>query len=164
VSEGGIRVPMILRWDGKLPAGKVYGEMVSSLDILPTAVAAAGSKIDPVWKFDGEDLLPYLLGEEEGVPHEWLFWRMGEEWAARHGKWKLYKNGGSGYGGKPDPKDNTWMLYDLSVDPGEKKDVKGEYPDLYQEMVEQWNEWNSQQAQPLWRFGGSGQMGQWNEE
>jgi len=64
--EGGIREPFLVQWKGRLPAGKVYEEPVISLDILPTAVAAAGAEINQDWKLDGVNLLPFLSGEKRG--------------------------------------------------------------------------------------------------
>ena len=66
--EGGVRVPFVLSWKGKLPAGKVYDKPVIQLDILPTALAAAGVETKPEWKLDGVDLLPHLTGESEQAP------------------------------------------------------------------------------------------------
>ena len=87
--EGGVRVPFCVQWKGKIPAGKTYDHPIIQLDILPTALAAAGGKVDPAWKLDGVDLLPYLTGKNTGKPHETLYWRFGEQWAIRHGDWKL---------------------------------------------------------------------------
>lgn len=157
--EGGVRVPFILRWPGRLPAGNTYGEMVSALDILPTAVAAGGGAIDPAWNLDGVDLLPYLNGEEKGIPHEWLFWRMGGNKAARSGTWKLYYSGSSGFGySDPNPR---WSLFNLADDPAEQLDLKAEFPEQFAAMRKAFDAWEAEQAQPLWPFGPSGQMGQW---
>ena len=73
--EGGIHVPFLMQWKGKLPGGKVYENMVSSLDIVPTTLALAGAKIRPEWQLDGVNLLPYISGEKPGKPHKTLFWR-----------------------------------------------------------------------------------------
>ena len=68
--DGGIRVPFFVQWKGHLPAGKVYDEMVAQIDILPTALAAAGGEVRADWKLDGVNLLPYLEGKAAGRPHE----------------------------------------------------------------------------------------------
>src|ERR1700722_1494224 len=68
--EGGIRVPFAARWPGKIPAGKVYEDPIIQLDILPTALAAAGVEVKPQWKLDGVNLLPYLTGQSTGRPHD----------------------------------------------------------------------------------------------
>ena len=77
VLEGGIRIPFLIQWKSHLPAGMVYERPVISLDILPTAVAAAGIELPPEAKLDGVSLLPYLNGEKSGQPHEALYWRYG---------------------------------------------------------------------------------------
>ena len=87
--EGGIRVPFAIQWKGKLPAGKVYQRPIIQLDVLPTALAAAGVDASPQWKLDGVNLLPYLEGTAQGDPHDKLFWRFGPQWAIRKGDWKL---------------------------------------------------------------------------
>ena len=83
--EGGIRVPFFVQWKGTIPAGTVYDQPVISLDLLPTAVAAAGGEIKPEWNLDGVNLLPYLTKKNDGAPHSVLFWRLGPQWAVRHG-------------------------------------------------------------------------------
>ena len=64
--EGGVRVPFCMQWKGKLPAGRTFDHPIIQLDILPTALAAAGVASDPSWKLDGVNLLPYLTGEKSG--------------------------------------------------------------------------------------------------
>jgi arylsulfatase A-like enzyme len=81
--EGGIRVPFCAQWKGKIKAGTTYENPIIQLDILATAVVAAGGKIDPAWKLDGVDLMPYITGANSAKPHEVLFWRFGEQWAIR---------------------------------------------------------------------------------
>lgn len=77
--EGGIRVPFIIRWRGHLPEGKIDGRPIIQLDVLPTALAAAGVPIQVQWNLDGVNLLPYLTGRLSGPPHETLYWRYGEK-------------------------------------------------------------------------------------
>ena len=84
-SEGGTRIPFCMQWKGRIPAGQICDFPIQNLDVLPTAQAAAGSKVDPAWKLDGVDLLPYVTGANKGRPHETLFWRYGPQWAVRKG-------------------------------------------------------------------------------
>ncbi len=114
--EGGTRVPFCVQWKGKLPAGKTYENPIIQLDILPTALAAAGVEIKPEWNLDGVNLLPYLTGEKTEQPHETLYWRFGDQWAVRHGDWKLV----AGNGG--DLKNGD--LYNLADDVGESKNLR----------------------------------------
>ena len=117
--EGGPRVPFMMQWKGKLPGGKIDTRPVMNLDVLPTVVAAAGGKIDPAWKLDGVDLLPYLRDGNTARPHETMYWRFGDQWAIRHGDWKLVvSRGGSG---KPE-------LYNLADDVGESRDLASAEP------------------------------------
>lgn len=168
VLEGGVRVPFILRWPEHLPAGDTFGEIVSTLDILPTAVAAAGGEIDPAWQLDGVNLLPYLTGQLQGAPHEALFWRLGQNKGARIGDWKLYYSGFGFYSEKhgmapPDPTPN-WHLYHLVGDPAEQFDLKAHFPEKFAELRAIFDAWEAEQAEPRWPFGPSGQMGQWQAD
>jgi arylsulfatase A-like enzyme len=93
--EGGIRVPFVIQWKGHLAAGKPDSRPIIQLDVLPTALAAAGVQAQPDWKLDGVDLLPFLTGKNAGNPHEALYWRLGGTMAIRKGDWKLVKTRGS---------------------------------------------------------------------
>ena len=81
----------MVSWKGSLPEGVVYEKPVIQLDVLPTVLAAAGVKVEPEWKLDGVNLLPYLKGEIAEPPHAALFWRLGEQTAVREGDWKLVR-------------------------------------------------------------------------
>lgn len=152
--EGGIRIPFFAQWKGTLPAGKVDDRPVAQIDILPTALAAAGVEVKPEWKIDGVNLLPYLKGENPGAPHEAIFWRFGQQLAVREGDWKLVK----AQTGPGDGKANTEgaELYNLAADIGEKNNVAATHPDKVARLAEQWNQWNSQLVDPAWRPGGRG--------
>jgi arylsulfatase A-like enzyme len=137
--EGGVRVPFCVQWKGTIPAGKTYDHPVIQLDILPTCVAAAGGKVDPAWRLDGVDLLPYLTGKNAAKPHETLYWRFGEQWAIRHGDWKLVQ----GRDGGPQP-----LLVNLTNDIGEQNDLSAEQPEKVKELRGLWEKWNAEQAPP----------------
>ncbi|MBA4020635.1 MAG: sulfatase [Pirellula sp.] len=137
--EGGTRVPFLMQWKGKLPGGKVETRPVMNLDVLPTVVTAAGGKIDPSWKLDGVDLIPYLLGDNSARPHENMFWRFGDQWAVRQGDWKLVvSRGGSG---QPE-------LYDLATDIGEARDLASAEPARVAELQKVYGRWNAEQSAP----------------
>jgi len=159
--EGGVRVPFVVSWKGKLPAGKTYEPPVIQLDILPTALAAAGANAPAGAKFDGLNLLPYLAGEKAEPPHETLYWRFGEQMAIRHGNWKLVKydaavDGAARTGKKKAAVESAAAkLYELSVDVGEAKDKATENPAKVAELQALWEKWNAEQAKPLW--GGKGE-------
>jgi arylsulfatase A-like enzyme len=145
--EGGVRVPFCVQWKGKIPAGKVYEHPIIQLDILPTAIVAAGGKVDPAWKLDGEDLLPYLTGYE-GVPHETLYWRFGSQWAIRHGDWKLVVGNEPG---SPASATKPPSLFNLASDISESKDLATAQPDKVKELKAIYDKWNAEQEEPRWR-------------
>src|SRR5262249_51396524 len=94
VWEGGIRVPYVVKWKGKLPAGNPYDQPVISPDISATAAAAAGASLGSAKRpIDGVNLLPHLLGESKDPPHQSLYWRFGPQHAIRQGNYKLVKQG-----------------------------------------------------------------------
>ena len=151
--EGGIRVPFVLSWKGKLPAGKVYDKPVIQLDILPTALAAAGVAAKPEWGLDGVDLLPHLTGRDGTAPHDTLYWRLGGQAAIRRGDWKLVRYdstldtpGVRSVGAKPPL--SPFRLYNLAEDIGEAHDRSGDHPDKAKELLAAWEDWSRQLAQP----------------
>jgi arylsulfatase A-like enzyme len=152
--EGGVRVPFVVSWKGKLPAGKTYDLPVIQLDILPTALAAAGVEAKAEWKLDGVNLLPYLGGKNKAAPHETLYWRLGEQMAIRRGDWKLvrYDPAVDGETGKATP----YRLYNLAKDVGEKDDLAGKEPARVKELEAVWKKWNAELARPLWGPGSKG--------
>jgi arylsulfatase A-like enzyme len=138
--EGGTRVPFCFQWKGHVPAGKTYENPIIQLDILPTSLAAAGVEAKPEWKLDGVNLLPYLTGEQKDHPHETLYWRFGDQWAVRHGDWKLVGgNGGDKANGE---------LYSLADDISESKNRAAEMPDKVHDLKDLWDKWNAEQAPP----------------
>lgn len=138
--EGGVRVPFITQWKGVIPAGKTYDRPVSSLDILPTALAAAGTSGVASPPLDGVDLVPHFTGRKTGDPHEMLFWRMTERdiWAVRSGDHKLIQqNGRRG-------------LYGLASDVAESKDRYEKMPDVRDRLQKAYDEWAATLPKPLW--------------
>ncbi|WP_337176815.1 sulfatase-like hydrolase/transferase [Paludisphaera sp.] len=153
--EGGVRVPFLLSWKGTLPAGASYDKPVIQLDLLPTALAAAGVEVDPEWKLDGVNLLPFLTGAAAGAPHEALYWRMGPQAAVRKGDWKLVRYDSTV--DTPGARSNAararvtpFRLYNLARDPGESSDLSAENPEKVQELLAAYRAWNAQLAEPLW--------------
>lgn len=135
LTDGGIRVPYTMCWPGKLPAGKVYDQPVSSLDILPTTLAVAGVTSKPEWKFDGVNVLPYLLGEKSGSPHERLFWRWRSQAAVREGQWKLIYL-------SPE----TYYLFDVTTPEGERgrNDQAAKQPERVADLKKKLESWASE--------------------
>lgn len=151
--EGGIRVPFAIQWKGKIPAAKVDARPVIQLDLLPTALAAAGVQIESDWKLDGVNLLPYLKDGKTDAPHEALYWRFGQQLAVRKGDWKLVKgpseNGQrNGASGRADTAGA--QLYNLAEDIGETTDLAAKNPEKVKELAAQWDHWNSELVDPKW--------------
>lgn len=137
VHEGGVRIPFMVQWKGTLPAGKTYSKPIISLDVLPTALAAAGGKAPE--NIDGVNLLPYLKDGKSGSPHEALFWRFDKQLAVRKGDWKLSRHTEHGV-----------RLHNLASDKEEKHDLSAEQPEKVKELQETWDKWNSGNVKPLW--------------
>lgn len=136
--DGGIHTPFIIKWPGKIAPNTVYREMTSSLDIVPTVLAAAGLE-RPAY-LDGVDLLPYLLGRVTGAPHQLLCWKMNKQWAVRDLSWKLVSSN----------PDNRTMLFHIAEDPYEKHDLASERPDKVLEMKKKFEEWDAQNLPKQW--------------
>jgi len=141
--EGGIRVPFFVSWAGQLPAGKVYDQPVSALDVLPTAASVAGTKAPE--GIEGVDLLPHLKGEKADAPHAALAWRFGPQKAIRRGKWKLVD-----FRDFEAKTQSGWQLFDLDSDIGETKNLAAEKPELLAELSKAWDGWNAKNIAPLW--------------
>ena len=155
--EGGIRVPFVLSWPGRIPAGATYTQPVIQLDVLPTALAAAGQQIPAEWELDGINLLPFLTGESSGRPHETLYWRFGTQRAIRHGNWKLVAYDPQvesdeligGLRGRKDPIGPP-RLYDLENDIGESRDLAETHPEIALQLSRLFDDWNSGIGPPAW--------------
>ena len=159
--EGGVRVPFVIQWKEKLPAGKADDRPIIQLDVLPTALAAAGVPIAPEWKLDGVNLLPYLSGENAGKPHDTLYWRFGPQRAIRQGDWKLVQYDTTADLKSADaettekarrgrPSVSPPKLYNLAEDIGETKDLAAAHPEKVEELEAAWQAWNAGLVAPLW--------------
>ncbi len=124
--EGGIRVPFVAYWPGRVKAGAKTDHPSAFWDLLPTACELAG--VEPTdRRIDGISYAPTLLGEKNQPQHDYLYWefneRAGPIQAVRAGKWKAVK-----FYNKP------LQLFDLSVDPGERNDVAAQHADVARRM------------------------------
>ncbi len=132
LEEGGIREPGLVRWPGKVPAGRRSREIVHNIDILPTFLAAAGGTVDPVWKVDGVDVLDVWMGKAS-APDRTLFWEFNTESvsmnAAMRGDFKLLEIGSNRF------------LYNLKNDPGERRTLGPEYPEMFKRLQSELNAW-----------------------
>ena len=166
--EGGVRVPMLLQWKGRVPAGIVEPRMISALELFPTAVAAAGVK--PPANLDGVDLLPHLSqlapekNREQTAPvaqsasltprgaaatepiRAQHYWRVGAQAALRAGDWKIYRARGEA----------QWQLFNLDDDVAEARDLSAAQPTRLAELEAAWRALDGQMLEALWTPGGGG--------
>jgi arylsulfatase A-like enzyme len=145
VFEGGVRVPCIMRWPGKIPAGTLCRELASTLDLFPTFSRLAGASIAADRVIDGKDIGP-LMVQQPGArsPHEVFYYYWGQHLqAVRSGKWKLHfphaypRPDPPGSNGKPGPTKTESIgkaLYDLEVDVGETRNLVDEHPEVVAQL------------------------------
>lgn len=136
--EGGIRVPMIMRYPGHIDENKKYENMVSALDILPTAIAVGAGKQKGDRKLDGVNLMPYLSATTKRDPHKALYWKRGIAAAVRTGKWKLIR-----------VEDNI-LLFDLSKDVSESTNLANVFPAKRKELLKMLAKWEKGLDKPHW--------------
>ena len=130
--EGGMRVPCIMRWPGKVPEGTSCDEVAASIDLMPTIAKLAGAKILKDRKIDGKDIWPLMSGTEGAVsPHDMYYYYKGNRLeSARQGKWKIRRSG---------KKSQSVELYDLDSDISETKNLAKENEALVKDMIKKMN-------------------------
>ena len=141
--EGGMRVPCVMRWPARMPAGRVCSEVASTIDVLPTFIQLAGGEVPTDRIIDGKDILPLMTGEPGAEsPHEAFFYYFQNELhAVRSGPWKLrlestylhediYRNRHKDVRDVPIRE----ALYNLDTDIGEQKDVKQHQKDVVERL------------------------------
>jgi arylsulfatase A-like enzyme len=137
--EGGVRVPTLAWWPGRIPAGATCDAPVANLDVLPTFVKLAGGAVPKDRVLDDKDIWPLLSGRSKESPHSALYYFQGNNLrAVRSGSWKLELKGNK--------------LYDLDKDIGETMDVANEHP----EVVKRLQGYADKMAADLGRDGKSG--------
>jgi arylsulfatase A len=133
--EGGVRVPAIAWWPGKVPAGTQTDAVLGMFDVLPTFAALAGGKVPADRAIDGRDAWPHLAGAADAKPaHETFYYYRGLRLeAVRHGDWKLHVVNPAA---KADAKDTgfTPRLYNLKTDIGEATDVAAAHPEVVRQI------------------------------
>ena len=137
--EGGIRVPCLLRWPGRLPAGRVSRQVAIGMDLAATALAATGQSVPADISLDGIDLLPILAGKSPVVERS-LFWRISfprrPQKAVRSGKWKYLFDV------------HAHMLFDLENDPSERHNLAYQQPEVLARLRASLAQWEAQLPAP----------------
>ncbi|MGS0523893.1 sulfatase-like hydrolase/transferase [Zobellia nedashkovskayae] len=139
--EGGIRVPFLMSWPGKLKPNTVYDNPISTLDLLPTFLNAAGGDVNAVEGLDGVDLIPYVQGKNNGKPHEVLYWKKENRGAIRQNDWKLVRF-----------PDRPAELYNIKEDIAETNDLASKYPEKVRKLYKKLFDWELTLERPLWQL------------
>jgi arylsulfatase A-like enzyme len=131
--EGGIRVPMLVRWPGQVPPGRVSDRIWAFWDVMPTLAELAG--VPSPRGIDGISMVPTLLGRDQTQQHDYLYWDYGHvrdeyKQAVRFGDWKAVRNG----------RDAPLELYDLASDIAETRNVAQQHPDVVSRIEQIINE------------------------
>jgi len=137
--EGGTIVPMMMEWPDKIKGPKIYPNMVSLLDIVPTILDAINSPSKDN-KFDGVSLLPYINSNDK-IPHKELFWKTGYVKSIISDNFKLHIN----------EKEGFILLNKIDEDPSEKNNLILTYPEKAEELKEKWNIWNKTLKISKWK-------------
>jgi arylsulfatase A-like enzyme len=142
--DGGMHPPMVMNWPGVIPAGQIVREVGCHIDVLPTLCNAAGVKLPSDRIIDGRDFLPMATAKANS-PHNAIYWASAGQLAIRQGNLKLVKNGivydGTPEGSKPLQGDNQIFLSNLEDDPGERRNLRHQSPQLVDELVTRASEW-----------------------
>jgi len=147
--EGGIRVPFVVSWPGRLKPAK-FEKPVIQLDLAATAIAAAG--LQDVSDLDGVNLIPFFDHSDPQPPHDALYWRFGKQMAVRSGDYKLvrYDSNADTLTGKNNQPVSAAKLYNLADDIGETKDLAMAMPEKVAELQAKWDAWDVANVAPLW--------------
>lgn len=135
--EGGIRVPALFRWPGRIPAGTVSGQVGITMDVTASILAATATPVPSDARLEGINLLPILQGKAPQVERV-LFWRTAgpspmnmNQKAVRSGDWKLIVDGAV----------TRTFLFDVKADPGERQDWFARRPDIVAQLQRLLTEW-----------------------
>lgn len=130
--EGGIRVPLIMRWPGHLPAAKTSAQVAITMDLTASIVAVTGTTVPSGHHFDGINIIPSLVGRSPVRERE-LFWRIVRpslfQKAVRSGRWKLLIDG------------RHYLLFDLQNDLAERNDLAAQHPELVLKLKQRMAAW-----------------------
>ncbi|WP_181308608.1 sulfatase-like hydrolase/transferase [Rufibacter sp. XAAS-G3-1] len=146
--EGGIRLPAIIRYPRKIPAGEVRGQLALQMDWFPTIAELTGSTVTE--KIDGKSLLPVIKNKNAKTLHDVVHWQVGtyksdeSQWAVRKGPWKLIGNVIEPMGESKAPELPKLFLVNLEEDVAEKNNLAARHPDKVKELLELHRAWIKQ--------------------
>jgi arylsulfatase A-like enzyme len=142
--EGGLRVPMMIKWPSKIAAGTVVETPVAHIDVMPTIAAAAGASQPAGVVIDGLDTLPLMINQDAtNWTRETLFWQNGHYQVVRHGDWKLQVND------RPTDGLQHW-LFNLAADPTEQDNLATSRPDIVKQLKDLLAEHRAESDGPLY--------------
>lgn len=176
--NGGVRVPFVAYWPNQILPGGENNTLISALDVLPTALKAAGIEIPKEMKVDGKDILPVLMGKTKNSPHEYIYWAgpgakhySDENASFWHGYWKWITYESDTIPNNPNLeklskgawaiRDQDWALYfyddgsnkvklfNDKNDPSESKDLAKQYPEKVKEMKNAFYQWIKDKPKPV---------------
>ncbi|QDV18882.1 Arylsulfatase [Gimesia panareensis] len=143
--EGGTRVPFVVRWPGKIPAGKQTDAMVAQIDLFPTFCELAGVSVPDGIELDGKSILSLMKQGGGESPHEYLYHTWDRYTPNPWHRWSIhgprFKLVGHDPQGKKKQQEPAGQLYDLSADPGETKDVSQKYPEVASRLRNEFHRW-----------------------
>lgn len=137
--EGGVRVPFLIKYPGKMKPNSTYNYPISTLDLLPTFFSAANGDSETLKDIDGVDLVPYVNGVKKNRPHETLFWKRDARAAMRKGDWKIIRF-----------PDRPAELFYIPNDEAELNDLASAEPKRFREMYKELFAWETTLERPRW--------------
>jgi arylsulfatase A-like enzyme len=148
--DGGVHVPMIVRWQGRVPAGAVNKSVGAHMDMLPTIAAAC--RVLPPSDIDGMNMLPAITQSGRSAVRtekDRVFWQSGKQTAVREGAWKLVVNGfnaeGAGETRQPLQGEDSVFLSNLDNDPGELTNLRRQHSDVVDRLLTEIQKWSREQ-------------------
>lgn len=138
--EGGIHAPFFMSWPGVIKPESRFPYPVGHIDIFATAAGAAGADTPKDRVIDGVNLLPYLLGQTQGRPHQTMFWRSGQYKVVLDGDWKLQSN---------EARSKVW-LYNLATDPTERHELSAAEPAKTKALLAMLAAQDARTMKPMW--------------
>ena len=145
--EGGIRIPCIVSWPGRIPQNAVRSQMAASIDWMPTIAEYCGAKL-PDRPIDGKSIAPVIESADAPSPHKVLHWETGKHWAIREGDWKLVHNGpATDYKGRKIPQVEDF-LSDMTGDLTETENLADAHPEIVKRLTRLHGEWLKEVGRP----------------